>query len=250
MQWEAELRQAEEAARQAGALLREAFLQKPEILEEPGHDIKLQADQDAERIILDALAASTYPLLAEESGAHGLRETENETFWVVDPLDGTMNFSRQLPQCAVSIGLNQGEHAQLGVIYDFNRDELYTGVVGEGAWLNGAPMAVSGVSERGRAMLSTAFPRNLARNEAGVHDFCQQINGFRKTRMLGSTALSLAYIACGRMDAFADDDIMLWDIAGGLALIEAAGGYIETGPASSKWSRRARCAAHRSIWHS
>lgn len=246
--WQTELRRAEDAARAAGDLLRDAIGREKKILAEPGRDIKLQADRDAEEIILKALAESPFPVLAEESGEIGDVDA-SKPFWIVDPLDGTLNFSRAIPYCAVSIALSTVNAPMVGVVYDFNRDDLFSGVVGEGAWRNGQPMRVSAITETSRAILTAGFPVNFVYEDAPLMEFAKMARSFRKLRMFGSAALSLAYVASGHADAYAEDDIMFWDVAAGLALVQAAGGYVsceDTG--RLKWARRVRCAAAESIW--
>ena len=249
MEWEKELALATRAATEAGARLREDFHSEKSILSEIGRDIKLQADQDAEKHILDLFQTTGYSVLAEESGEHG--ELNADTLcWVVDPLDGTMNYSRRMPLCCVSIALCRGEEPLLGVIYDFNRDELFTAVVGAGAWVNGVPAQVSTSTDPEKAILTTGFPVSFAYEDQGMADFCGRVRRFKKTRMLGSAALMLAYVGSGRADAYSEDDIMLWDIAAGIALVKAAGGYVNIQPSKKKWARRVRCAANASIWES
>lgn len=246
--WKDELARAEGAARAAGGLLKDAISRDKKVLAEPGRDIKLQADRDAEEIILNALGASAFPVLAEESGEIGAVDGE-KPFWIVDPLDGTLNFSRAIPFCAVSIALSTVDTPMVGVVYDFNRDEMFSGVVGQGAWRNDAPMRVSGVTETCRAVLTAGFPVNFVYEDGPLMEFAKMARSFRKLRMFGSAALSLAYVASGHADAYAEDDIMFWDVAAGLALVEAAGGHVrceETG--RLKWSRRVRCASSASIW--
>jgi myo-inositol-1(or 4)-monophosphatase len=247
MAWEKELDLAKRAARDAGARLRVAIADKQTVLMEDVKDIKLQADRDAEARILDMLRESPYPVLAEDSGEHGALAGD-EPFWVVDPLDGTLNFSRGLPICCVSIALSVGDAPFLGVIYDFNRDELFSGVVGEGAWLNDAPMRVSDISEAMRGTLSGGFPVGFDYDEAGMASFLAILRRFRKLRLLGSAALSLAYVASGRIDAYFEDDIMYWDIAAGVALVKAAGGHAYMKPSCAKWSRWVRCASRVELW--
>jgi myo-inositol-1(or 4)-monophosphatase len=248
MKWEHELALAEEAARKAGSLLRVAMRREKQVLSEEGRDIKLQADRDAEGLILEILKSSGYGVLAEESGEHGTL-TGGQPFWVVDPLDGTMNFSRGIPFCCVSIALCQGEDPLLGVIYDFNLNDCYTGIVGEGAWWNDAPMTVSKTKDAAKAVLTAGFPVGFVYDEAGMQGLFSMVQRFKKVRMMGSAALSLAYVACGRADAYAEDDIMLWDIAGGVALVKAAGGYVHVEPSPTKaWARRVRCASCATLW--
>ena len=126
MAWENELNLAIEAAKAAGVRLSELALDEKEILSAKGRDIKLQADRDSEAIILKMLSeGSKYPVLAEESGEVGDVPGSGEgTFWAVDPLDGTFNFSRGVPVCGVSIALVAGTEPVVGVFYDFNRGDL------------------------------------------------------------------------------------------------------------------------------
>jgi myo-inositol-1(or 4)-monophosphatase len=246
--WEVELKRAIEAARAAGKVLN-ALMRRPKtVLSEVGRDIKLQADQDAEAVILDILKQSDYPVLAEESGEHG-DAAGSGPVWIVDPLDGTLNFSRGIPLCCTSIALAQGDTAILGVIYDFNRDELFTGVPGHGAWRDGEPMRVSGIREPSRGILNTGFPTASNYSDEAMVEFVANVRRFKKVRLLGSAALMLAYVACGRYEAYAEDGIMWWDVAAGIALVQAAGGHAGIFPASQGgWARNVRVASHEDIW--
>jgi myo-inositol-1(or 4)-monophosphatase len=248
MKWLAEFELAKTAARNAGGHLAGLLRGQKTVLSSVGRDIKLQADRDAEAIILELLAQSEYPVLAEESGEHGA--VGDSPFWVVDPLDGTLNFSRGLPLNCVSIALCRGNEPLLGVVSDFNRDECYAGVVGEGAWLNDAPVTVSGVGECGKAILATGFPVNRDFGSASLTAFVAQVVRFKKVRLFGSAALSLAFVACGRVDAYAEDDIMFWDVAAGAALVKAAGGYVDVSDSESvKWGKVVRCASNAAVWN-
>lgn len=248
MSWEAELELARDAANLAGDLLCREFGKAKKILSAEGKDIKIQADRDAEHIILERLGETGYPILAEESGEHGKCDTA-DVFWVVDPLDGTMNFTRDLPMNCVSIALCSGGDPVLGVVYDFNRDECFHGIVGQGAQMNDAPISVASTVERSQAVLATGFPTKSAFDRDSIDDFISRVQEFKKIRMLGTAALSLAYVACGRVDMYLEDDIMLWDVAAGIALVEAAGGVVVIGPSTRRggWAREIRCAARREI---
>lgn len=250
MRYQAELDLAITAARNAGAFLADAIQQPRVVLKEEGRDIKLQADRDAEARILEVLRDLPHPVLTEESGTHGAYGADVDA-WIVDPLDGTLNFQRGAPVCAVSIALARGNEPLLGVIYDFNRGELFTGVVSEGAWLNGAPMRVSAVRERSRSILSTGFPTNRSYSEESLLEFVRHAQRFKKLRLLGSAAIMLAYVACGRYEAYAEDDIMFWDVAAGAALVRAAGGHVDLESSLRlEWGCRIRAAAHADLWAS
>jgi myo-inositol-1(or 4)-monophosphatase len=248
MTFETELALAVEAALAAGAHLHQTSADPPEVLSSTRRDIKLQADRDSERIVLDALKDSPHPVLAEESGEHGAWDA-GDPFWVVDPLDGTMNYSRGLPACCVSIALCRGDEPLLGVIHDFNRDETFTGVPGQGAWLNGESMRHSGLTDAREAILGTGFPVKRDYEEESLKRFVTFARQFKKVRMLGSAALMAAYVACGRTDAYIEDDIMLWDVAAGLALVKAVGGWVSVEPSPrGQWCRMVRCAATPHLW--
>ncbi len=248
MNWKSELDLAVRAAATASAYLRDAIPREKAVLAEIGRDIKLQADRDAEALILDVLMHSGLPVLAEESGESGAIPDDTPV-WIVDPLDGTMNFKHGIPLCCVSLALSVGGRPVLGVIDDFNRGECFSGIPGGGAWLNGVPMRVSAATDPARAILATGFPTKFDVGGPALDLFMSSARRFKKVRMLGSAALMMAYVACGRVDAYAENDIMYWDIAAGAALIEAAGGWVAmSGSPADKWARTVRCAAHPALW--
>lgn len=247
--WEEALQLAQRAAREAGDWLSGLNRREPTILSQEGRDIKLAADQEAEsRIVACLRAESPYPILAEEGGESG-PTVDGEPRWVVDPLDGTLNFSRELPLCCTSIALMAGTEPILGVVYDFNRGEFFSGLASGGAWCNGTPMRVSDVAIPERAVLATGLPACRTYTVDALLPMVERFRRFRKVRMLGSAALMLAYLAAGRVDAYEEEDIMLWDIAAGLALVRGAGGHITVQPSvRHRWGCHARCASRASVW--
>lgn len=228
----------------AGRLLLELRRYPVEVLSEAAHDIKLKADQLAEDLILQLLQERMpLPVLTEESGEHGGAE-EHSCMWVVDPLDGTFNYSRGMPLCCSSVGLWAEGRPVLGAVYNFFTDELFTGIVGGGAWLNGKPIAVSGVREVAKASLATGFPHHQDKSDAPLQAFVRQVQSFKKIRMLGSAALMGAHVACGWLDAYLEDDIWLWDIAAATAICQAAGGVVSVRPGKAgRWAREVVLAA-------
>jgi fructose-1,6-bisphosphatase/inositol monophosphatase family enzyme len=198
-----------------------------------GHDIKIAGDASAEAEALEFLAkASRFPALSEEAGVvGGSAAGEGSPYrWILDPIDGSLNFNRGIPLCCVSVALWKGDEPVLGVVHDFNRGEVFTGIVGQGAAVNGVPMAVSGVSRLQDAVLCTGFPVYSDFSEAPLLEFVRKVQSYKKVRLLGSAALSLAYVAAGRADAYMEDGIMAWDVGAGLALVLAAGGKVESEP--------------------
>lgn len=228
----------------AGRLLLELREKPVEVLSEAAHDIKLKADQLAEECILGVLRERMpLPVLTEESGEHGELD-EGSCMWVVDPLDGTFNYSRGMPMCCSSVGLWADGRPVLGAVYDFFHDELFTGIVGKGAWRNGRPIAASGVRETANAALATGFPHHQNFDDAPLRRFIRQVQGFKKIRMLGSAALMGAYVGCGWLDAYVEEDVWLWDIAAAAAIARAGGAAVAIRPGQAgRWAREIVCAA-------
>lgn len=193
-------------------------------------DVKVGADHMIEESIICVLSeCSDFPIFSEERGfLDGRGRGPYDGYrWIIDPLDGSLNFSRGIPLCCVSIGLWKEAEPVLGVVYDFSRDETFTGIVGNGAWLNGAAITVSGTVEKSKAVLCTGFPVSTAFSTEALLGFVQNIRDFKKVRLFGSAALSLSYVACGRADYYQENDIKLWDVAAGIALVKAAGGAVK-----------------------
>jgi myo-inositol-1(or 4)-monophosphatase len=223
------------AATAAGKLLKSEFAKDPVVLDDHGRDIKLQADLLAERMILDILRRETsYPILSEEQGADSNFST-SDYYWVVDPLDGTFNFSRRLPFCAVSIGLWKVNEPISGVIHEFITGRTFSGVVGEGSWVDGLRLSVSGTERIDRAVVLTGFPSDRSFSTESLGAFVKKAQAYKKVRLIGSAALSLAYVASGLADLYHEEDIFIWDVAAGLALVKAAGGQYRMEPGRSRW---------------
>jgi len=225
---------AAEIAREAGTLLREYYAKGVETEYKGDVDIVTAADRAAEKLIRTRLGEA-FP----EHGVYGEEGTrermDGEFRWYVDPLDGTTNFAHGFPQFCVSLGLEQratgmraGEDGTLvaGVIYDPLRDELFTAERGHGAQLNGKPARVSCNAELAEALLGTGFPSRKRHASPNIHfyqEFTLRSHGVRRA---GSAALDLAYVACGRMDAFWEFNLNPWDTAAGILLVEEAGGRV------------------------
>lgn len=219
------------AAVQAGVFLKDYRASGVEVECECAKDVKLIADKKAEEIFIRfLLEKSAFPVLSEERGIVEGRGQDTDLCWIVDPLDGSVNYWRDIPICCTSIGLWRGEIPLLGAIYDFNREELFSGIVGSGAFLNGHPIRTSSTRDIAQAVLCTGFPVGTDFSSYAVQGFVSQIQRYKKVRLIGSAALSLAYVATGRADCYSENDIRWWDVAAGLAIIRAAGGH-------AVWSR-------------
>ena len=187
-----------------------------------GRDIKIEADITSESIILNYLKErSGFSILSEESGL--IERNSNRFTWIVDPLDGSLNYSRGIPLCCVSVGLWEENKPVLGVVYDFYGAGLFAGIPGIGAWLNENKIEASTVTKKDDAVLCTGFPVNTDFSAERLMTFIQKVQNYKKIRLLGSAALSIAYVASGRADAYMENDIMVWDVAGSLAVAGGSG---------------------------
>lgn len=223
------LEAAMEAARAAGGLLRAHFGRAPVVNEAHAHDIKLELDHRAQSLIESHLLG-LFPesaVLGEE-GARGASGAER--VWIVDPLDGTVNFFYGIPHFCVSIALRERGRVVAGVIFDPMREELWSVEEGGRAELNGRPISVSARTKLAEAVISVGVAKSLDSIEHGLPLFARFAREARKCRMMGSAALDCAYVACGRLDAYIESQISEWDIAAGALLVERAGGRVELKP--------------------
>lgn len=214
---------ADAAAAEAGTALKANRRAWSVIEAEEGREVKIDADKRAEALILTALKqASPYPIISEEAGWARAMAAGDRYVWAVDPLDGSVNYLRDYPHCAVSIALLDEGAPVLGVVDCFALGERFTGLVGKGAWLNGAPMRVSDIADPAGGILQTGVPARAS--DASMTAFEQRLRTWRKVRMIGSAATALAYVAAGRAEAYRESGSMIWDVAAGCALVKAAGG--------------------------
>jgi myo-inositol-1(or 4)-monophosphatase len=214
-----------EAARRAGAVLAERFAGERTIEYKGGIDLVTDADRAAEKVMLELLA-ERYPghgILAEESGV-----SRGEGYrWILDPLDGTTNYSHRLPHFCVSVAVEGDEGLLAGVIHDPIRGETFAASRGGGATLNGEPICPADTTELDGALLCTGFPYDVReRPEAPLGLFNRLIKRAQGVRRFGSAALDLAYVACGRFDGFFEFGLKPWDIAAGALIVQEAGGRI------------------------
>src|SRR5438445_11412299 len=220
---------AERAARAAGKLLRENFRQRQRVNAVTAHDVKLEIDVQAQELITNLLLTE-FPghALYGEEGVAGDQNTEHQ--WVVDPLDGTVNYFYGIPHFCVSIALRLRSEILVGVIYDPIREEMWAGQKGERPKLNGHHFHVSDRADLADAIVSVGLSKTGVTIAAGLPLLQRMIYRVRKCRLLGSAALDMAYVACGRLDAYIEQGISLWDIAAGWLLIETAGGTVDLRP--------------------
>jgi myo-inositol-1(or 4)-monophosphatase len=218
-----ELKIAKRAALKAGNFLRRNKNYLNKTISSTDRDIKLEADIKAENIIIDIIKNdSSFGILAEESGI--LSEESHRNLWVIDPLDGTANYSRNIPLCCVSIAMLSDTKPVLGVIYDFNNDELYEGSINTSACLNGQAISVSKTKISQEGILVTGLPNNTDYSDEAMMEMIKNFQNWRKVRMIGSAALASVYVASGKADLYMENKSYLWDIAAGAAIVNAAGG--------------------------
>ena len=190
------------------------------------HDLVSYVDKESEKRIIAELQK-----LLPESGfiaEEGTNDTRGERFnWVIDPLDGTTNFIQGVPVYCVSIGLLDGDELVVGVVYEVGRDECFYAWKDGGAFLNGEKISVSDRSDIHDALLATGFPySDFSRIEEYIEFLRWAMKNARGVRRLGSAAADLAYVACGRFDAFWEYDLKPWDVAAGALLVKEAGGMV------------------------
>src|SRR5437660_339490 len=220
---------AEKAARAAGDLLRQNFQRPLRVNSAEANDIKLEIDVRTQDLITHSLLEQ-FPqhALYGEEGIVGYQTSVHQ--WVVDPLDGTVNYFYGIPHFCVSIALRFKGEIIVGVIYDPIREEIWTAQKGAQPTLNGKPFRVSERADLAEAVVSVGLSKTGVTIDAGVPVFQQMVHRARKCRLMGSAALDMDYVACGRFDAYIEQGVSLWDIAAGWLLIENAGGAVEARP--------------------
>jgi myo-inositol-1(or 4)-monophosphatase len=223
---------AVEAARSAGGLLRAHYGRSLAIDTNEAHDIKIELDRRSQALI-ESLLLMRFPSHAiyGEEGVSG--DPASEFQWVIDPIDGTVNYFYGIPHFSISIALRQSRRIIVGVIYDPARDELWTVEEGGVPMLNGQAIAVSERKKLSEAIVSVGLAKSIESINHGLPLFERMIRSAKKCRMMGSAALDIAYVACGRLDAYMENSISLWDVAAGILLIERAGGKVVLTPHSS-----------------
>ena len=236
-----------DAARAVGKLMRANLRTTKAVNVSTQYDIKLELDVRAQKLIEEKLSVA-FPKIAllGEEGVAGAADAEHR--WVVDPIDGTMNFAYGIPHACVSIALqtrkagratrNNGARPGgdyltiLGVVYDPFNDELWTAIRGQAARLNGKVIHVSTCRRISEAFLSIGFAKSKETIEDTLPYFKQLVRRVRKVRSMGAAALALTYVAMGRFDAYIERGISLWDIAAGGLIVECAGGVFQCKPIS------------------
>ena len=219
---------AKEVVQEVGKFIRTESTQFDTIkIEHKGlNDLVSYVDKEAEKQLVDGLRA-----ILPESGfitEEGTATSTNEAYkWIVDPLDGTTNFMHGLPVFSISVALMYQEQLVLGIVYEINRGELFYAYKGAGAWLNDQRIVVSPTAKLSNSLLATGFPyHNFEKLETYLkllQHFMKHTHGLRR---MGSAAVDLAYVACGRFEGFFEYNLNPWDVAGGAFIVQEAGGFV------------------------
>ena len=238
---------AVKAAHAAGKIMHANWHKPKRVNSAEAHDIKLELDVRCQALIEKILAATfpQVPVLGEE-GISG--DMTAEYRWVVDPIDGTVNYFYGMPHAAVSIALEHCQKSVVGVIYDPFTDEIWTTSKGGPTRLNGKVVRVSNRSRLEDAVIAIGFSKSKESLDKSIPHLNRLARRAKKIRIMGSAALELAYVASGRLDAYIERRINLWDVAAGSLLVENAGGEFYTLPAPGKY-RYAMCADNGKLRH-
>jgi myo-inositol-1(or 4)-monophosphatase len=210
--------------RQAGALLNGYFARRIGFELKGDFDLVTEADRNSEKLVVSRLREKfpTHSIVAEEGG--GGTGSAPDYVWYVDPLDGTTNFAHGFPVFNVTLALERKGELIAGVVYDPNRDEMFSAERGSGAFLNGERIHVSTASRLEDSLLATGFPSRKRHLNVNIHFYYQLAMLTHGVRRAGAAAIDLAYTACGRLDGFWEFGLNPWDMAAGLLLVEEAGG--------------------------
>lgn len=217
---------AVEAARLGGTFLREYFGKRKEIVFKSAIDPVTNADMASEQAIVDFISKRFpgHDIVTEETRPD---LTGSPYRWVIDPLDGTVNYAHDHPMVAVSVGVVVNDDVEAGAVYNPIREELFTASRDGGAALNGTPLHVSGIGDLDRSLLATGFPYDIRENPYNnLEHFCHMAKRAQAVRRDGSAALNLCYTAAGRYDGYWELAISPWDIAAGSLIVDEAGGTV------------------------
>ena len=218
----------ESVARAAGDVLRQ-WQGKITVREKAKADLVTEADLASQELIRGLIAAEfpDHEFLGEEGDTDDIGESAG-FLWVVDPLDGTTNYVHGLPGWCVSVGLVRDGKPIAGCVYDPERDVCYTAQAGQGAFENGNPIATSSTGRLEDSLVAISFPASIERNSPEIEVFLRLLPKIRAFRRLGSAALNLCYLACGKIDAYWTGNIKPWDVAAGVLILQESGGTSTT----------------------
>ena len=186
-------------------------------------EVKAEADIIIEKILIDKLSISDLSILSEESGLIKSESNSNLRF-IIDPIDGTVNFIRGICNCSISVALFDGNTPVFGVLASYPSGIITWGGKGIGAFMGEMPINVSSIKDTKKGVLCTGFPSRFEFNSKTILEQIHLMQSFNKVRMLGSASQSLLQVAQGSVEAYVESNIMIWDVAAGIAIVEGAGG--------------------------
>jgi fructose-1,6-bisphosphatase/inositol monophosphatase family enzyme len=213
-----------EKAADSAAITALDFIQNSGIISNSGKDIKTLADEKMNEVIFSYLTPTEIPIISEES--NNIEFKIADKCWIIDPLDGTFNFTRGYPFFSVSIALWVDNKPKIAVIKDISNSVTYCANEGAGATLNGIFIKVSNTLNVNNGILTTGFPSGGDYSSETLMNFVSNVQKFKKVRAVGSASLMLCHVAQGICDVYYENDIYLWDIAAGVLLVQEAGGKI------------------------
>ena len=193
----------------------------------PG-DFVSSADKRTEKIIIEELqkAHPEYGIITEETGIINKKNIKNR--WIIDPIDGTMNFLNGIPQFAISVGYEENNEIKCGVIFNPIMNEMFCAEKGNGAFLNNSRIRVSNKKKLSNALLVTGGPKSSSKIKDKIFsEYINVSNNVSNVRKFGSAALDMAYVACGRFDGYWQRELNYWDIAAGIVILKEAGGFVD-----------------------
>ena len=216
---------AKQASLAAGKKLKASFFETQDLLANSGRDIKLAIDQEIEEDIKAELQGFGFGFLGEETGLKSDHPTDY--FWVVDPLDGTSNYYRNIPICANSIALVDSQlNVHVAVVNSFLENKLYFASAGNGSFFNDMPLKVSKTPTKSLSTLMTGIPAKTTYLDSEFQEMIQLFQEWKKVRMIGSAAIAGTWVAEGIADCYKENGIFIWDIAATMLLVQEAGGKI------------------------
>jgi myo-inositol-1(or 4)-monophosphatase len=230
------LETATDISREAGALLATYFERRVGFELKGDFDLVTEADRASEKLVVERLRSHfpSHSIVAEEGGGH---EGSSPYQWYVDPLDGTTNFAHGYPTYNVTMGLEQDGEMLVGVVFDPSRQEMFSAERGAGAYLNNRRIRVSAAKRLEDSLVATGFPSRKRHQNINIHFYHQMAMTTHGVRRGGAAAIDLAYVACGRLEAFWEFGLNPWDMAAGTLLVTEAGGVcsdMKGGPHSVK----------------
>lgn len=215
-----------QAAHAAGSLILEKFNTGFSISHKEGiNNLVTEVDQESERLITKIIK-DQFPAHGIVGEEYGVQDLQSEYKWIIDPIDGTVNYAHGIPLCCVSIALVHQDEIILGAVYNPMMNELFFAEKGKGAYLNDRKIQVSGNDNFEKAFLVTGFPYNISEEEGPLTVFHKVVSKGLPVRRLGSAALDLCWVACGRFDGFWEYNLNAWDIAAGYLIVLEAGGKV------------------------